>query len=180
MKSKKGGGPGDLMTIIFSILLYALILVVFSVLMFSKSCTSTTSEENTIFSSKSQITELDNLLRGYLRTKVEIDGKDSDIAELIGMRMANSKYKNLLEEETEKALLKTSVPCPAIRIFANDSTGAEVEFLRVVSDCAKPYRGDLDSAPVGQGTIYSSVQTIPLPKSIGGTAKVKVTSRSLI
>ncbi|MCX6710613.1 MAG: hypothetical protein NTZ02_00810 [Candidatus Woesearchaeota archaeon] len=47
MRGKKGGGPEDTLTIVFSILLYALILIFFSILMLSKGCSST---ENSMLS----------------------------------------------------------------------------------------------------------------------------------
>jgi hypothetical protein len=179
MKGKKGGGGGDAMTIIFSILLYAIILIFFSILMLAKGCTKPS--ENEIYSEKSTILEMDSLIMGYLRTDVEIEGKQYDVAELIGRYMAEpDKYRAQLTKETEAMLAQTSLPCPSLSVYFVNNAGEKdgsIPDIAALSSCTGSYRGGLTSATSGEMSIYRSKQKIPLQKNLNGAAIIEATSK---
>jgi hypothetical protein len=179
MKGRKGGGGGDAMTIIFSILLYAIILVFFSILMLAKGCTK--SSENEIYSEKSTILELDGFIMGYLRTDVEIEGKHYDVAELIGRYMAEpGKYEKQLQDATDAMLAQTSLPCPSLSVYFVNNAGEKdgsIPDIAAFSSCAGSYRGGLTSTTSGEMSIYHSTQKIPIQKNLNGAAIIEATSK---
>jgi len=171
MREKKGGGPEDTLTIVFSILLYALILIFFSILMLSRGCSRTGADD--IISEQNTQLELNNFLMGYLRSNVTVDGQQSDIAGLIGMYMAEpAKYRVQLENETKRIMNSTLGSCFRIQIsispFYNDARNLNME-----SDCL------MSQARMTEiGT--SAAQAIPLQKNLNGIAIINVTQRKFV
>ena len=88
--NKKGMGLTDF----FSIIAFAIILLIFYGLLWLQFGTKT-------FELKAQLSSMDDSisLMGILRTPVLADGKEMNIADLIALSDADSSKKNLLEKE---------------------------------------------------------------------------------
>jgi hypothetical protein len=171
MKGKRGGGPEDTLTIVFSILLYALILVFFSILMFSRGCNRYT--ENSMLSEENTQLRFNNFLWGYLRSNVTVDGRQSDIAGLIGMYMAEpAKYEVQLINETKKIINSTLGSCFRIQISVYPAY-QDSRNLNIESDCL------MTQARMTEIDI-SATQAIPLQKNLEGIAIINVTQRKFV
>jgi len=184
-KAKKAGGLGDILTIVFSILLWAFIVLVFALLMFTvKGCSRT--EEDTILSEEGRTSEMNLFLMSYLRQPLEIDGRKTDVVELINMWIAYPKdYEDKLKEETSNLLELSKLNCPSIKISYQDQSGAVKNNRQIEIKKSECNLEGLASIAVVRGNLnayineYEVAVDVPLMNGMEGNAVVAMSTRYL-
>jgi hypothetical protein len=101
-KMKKKGFLSDQVADYFALLMYVLVLILYFVLftLSMKGCNGVGQEVSIVGSWNKQLTE-EGLLLNYLRTDVEVDGREMNIAELIADSYQRDDYTELTDITTE-------------------------------------------------------------------------------
>ncbi|MCX6710614.1 MAG: hypothetical protein NTZ02_00815 [Candidatus Woesearchaeota archaeon] len=117
--------------------------------------------------------ELNNFLLGYLRSNVTVDGRQSDIAGLIGMYMADpAKYEVQLRNETNRIMNSTLGSCFRIQISIYPAY-QDSRNLNIESDCLMT---QARMTEIGN----SASMVIPLQKELNEVAVINVTQRKFV
>ncbi|MEM0231076.1 MAG: hypothetical protein QXT20_02655 [Candidatus Woesearchaeota archaeon] len=121
---RRGAGPSDTITLVFSLILYVVMVLVFSLLLFGKGC-----ENEEELKSTSTWIAIENFLRGYLRSNVIVDGREISVAELISYYYHSPKdYKQILEKISREKMNESSVSCLVIKITFSDDPDEQKTF----------------------------------------------------
>jgi len=104
MKNKKAQLqiPGAIVDF-YAIVAFVLVIMIFALLFFIRSCTSD-NEINVAIQGRVQDIDSNIILLNYLRTPVTVDEKNMSITDLITLRLYDGKYDAQLKSESEKIL----------------------------------------------------------------------------
>ncbi|MCX6709838.1 MAG: hypothetical protein NTV63_02680 [Candidatus Woesearchaeota archaeon] len=178
IKSKKGSGVGDILPFVFSILLYGVIVLFFILTMFSiRGCSKTESDEQLI--TKSRSSDINTFIINYARAPVSVDGRETEISELISLWAAEpKKYEQKLTEETLNLMKNSKIGCPRITIIWTHPAGnlMGTENLEIEGDCESVIKNIYAQDYVEK---YTSRISIPIYYDVGGSATIEMSGSYL-
>jgi hypothetical protein len=169
---KKGGGVGDVFVIVGSMLLYVIMLTVFSIMLLgSKACSSSA---NNALPGPSSTYQTAVFLTNYLRTPVDVslgkERRNMTAAELIMLWAGdNNAYESQLRNATKKIINASYDTCAAIMIYTIDYARISIgPSFTVENECDVPPSFD----PSDQIMPVQNI-TIPLDSQMGRYAVVQ-------